>query len=118
MAKILLKNGKIFDGARFLSGSVLTEDEKIIAIGDFDAEIDAQTTVIDAKGCIVCPGLVDIHVHVDELSGDPFGFPALLGTVPFGVTAAVDASANLPAEKSADLPIKTAALVSLCVKAD
>ena len=118
MAKILLKNGKIFDGGRFFFGSVLTEDEKIIAIGDFNAEIDAQTTVIDLGGCIVCPGLVDIHVHTDELSGDPYGFPALLETVPFGVTAAVDASANLPPENSAALPIRTAALVSLRVRED
>ena len=116
MAKILLKNGKIFDGVRFLSGSVMTEDEKIIAIGDFDTEIDAQTVVIDLGGRLVCPGLVDIHAHLLEMSGLPFGFPALLETVPFGVTAAVEACAVLPPEKSADLPIKTAALVPLAMR--
>lgn len=116
MAKILLKNGKIFDGERFFFGSVLAEDEKIAAIGAFDAEIDAQTVVIDAEGCIVCPGLVDIHVHTDELSGDPYGFPALLETVPFGVTAAVEACATKEASLSADLPIRTAALVPLVLQ--
>ena len=118
MAKILLKNGKIFDGERFLSGSVLTEDEKIAVIGDVNEEAAEGAIVIDAEGCIVCPGLVDIHVHTDELSGDPYGFPALLETVPFGVTAAVDASADLPPENSAALPIHTAALISLRLKAD
>lgn len=114
MAKILLKNGKIFDGERFLFGSVLTEDERIVAIGEFGAEIDAQAIVIDAEGCIVCPGLVDIHVHTDELSGDPYGFPALLETVPFGVTAAVDAAARPPREEVLSLlPIRLAALASL-----
>lgn len=114
MAKILLKNGKIFDGERFLSGSVLAEDEKILAIGEFDAETDAQTLVIDAKDCIVCPGLVDVHTHLSELSGEPFGFPGALATIPFGVTAAVDASASPKnAARIEELPCKAAALLSL-----
>jgi predicted amidohydrolase len=114
MAKILLKNGKIFDGKRFLSGSVLTEDEKIAVIGDVNEEAAEGAIVIDAEGCIVCPGLVDIHVHTDELSGDPYGFPALLETVPFGVTAAVDAAAGEPREEILSLlPIRLAALASL-----
>ena len=114
MAKILLKNGKIFDGERFLSGSVLAEDEKILAIGEFDPEMDAQTLVIDAKDCIVCPGLVDIHTHLTELSGAPFGFPGALATIPFGVTAAVDASASPKnAARIGELPCKAAALLSL-----
>ena len=116
MARILLKNGKIFDGNEFLSGDVLIEEGKIAAIGQTHPEIDAQTVVIDAEGCAVCPALVDIHVHYNEISGDPFGFPALLASVPFGVTAAVDACASLPAEKSAALPIETAALVPICMK--
>lgn len=116
MAKILLRNGKIFDGERFFFGSVLVENETVAALGRFEAEIDAQTIVMDAEGCIICPGLVDIHVHTDEISGDPYGFPALLETVPFGVTAAVDACANLPAEVSADLPIETAALIPLILR--
>ena len=88
MRKILLKNGKIFDGEQFLYGSVLTEGEKITAIGEVEAPADAL--VIHASGCIVCPGLVDIHTHLSEMSGEPFGFPAALATIPFGVTAAVD----------------------------
>lgn len=114
MAKILLKNGKIFDGERFFFGSVLAEDEKILAIGEV-AEAEGALE-IDVKGGIIAPGLVDVHTHLSEMSGAPFGFPALLATVPFGVTAAVDASANLPPEASASLPIETAALVSLHMK--
>ena len=117
MAKILLKNGKIFDGERFLSGSVLTEDEKIVAIGEVSEAAAEGAIVIDAKDCIVCPGLVDIHVHTDELSGDPYGFPALLETVPFGVTAAVDAAAKAQSEEVLSLlPIRLAALASLPIR--
>lgn len=114
MRRILLKNGKIFDGERFFCGSVLTEGEKIAAIGEVEAPADAL--VIHASGCIVCPGLVDIHTHLSEMSGEPFGFPAALATIPFGVTAAVEACAVLSAEKSADLPLKTGALVPLSLK--
>ena len=108
MAKIRLKNGRIFDGQSFLSGDVLIEEGRIGALGAVCCE---DALVIDVGGCTVCPGLVDIHTHLSEMSGAPFGFPALLATVPFGVTAAVDASAALPACASASLPIDTAALV-------
>ena len=113
MAKIRLKNGRIFDGRRYLSGDVLIEEGRIGAIGAVCCE---DALVIDVGGCTVCPGLVDIHAHLSEMSGAPFGFPALLATVPFGVTAAVDASANLPASASAALPIDTAALVPLSLR--
>ena len=116
MEKILLKNGKIFDGCRFLSGDILIEDGKIAAIGEIDPEIDRQTVVIDVRGYTVCPGLVDIHVHYNEISGDPYGFPGARASIPFGVTAAVDASANLAPEHAASLPIDTAALISLILK--
>ena len=62
MARILLKNGKIFDGERFSYGSVLIEDGKIAAIGQIDPEIDDKCVVIDAADCTVCPGLVDVHM--------------------------------------------------------
>ncbi len=117
MAKILLKNGKIFDGARFLAGDLLIENEKIAAIGADAAEGAEDALVIDCAGGTVCPGLVDIHTHLLELSGLPYGFPAALATVPFGVTAAVDASATAGNAKNADaLPIDTAALLSLPLK--
>ena len=112
MARILLKNGKIFDGERFFFGSVLTEDERIAAIGE-NIEAEGALTV-NCEGCTVCPGLVDIHTHLLELSGLPYGFPAALATVPFGVTAAVDAGASAKnAENAESLPIDTAALISL-----
>ncbi len=114
MARILLKNGKIFDGERFFYGSVLIEEGKIAEMGQIDPVTDEKSVVIDAEGCTVCPGLVDIHTHLLEISGLPFGFPAALATVPFGVTAAVDASAATCNSQNADaLPIETAALLSL-----
>lgn len=46
---------------RVIRGDVLIEDDKIAAIGDFRSKADE---VIDAKGDIVMPGLINTHTHV------------------------------------------------------
>jgi len=39
-------------------------DDRISAVGDAKAlDVDQATTVVDAKGAWVCPGLIDSHVH-------------------------------------------------------
>lgn len=47
----------------------------ILPAGEIDAnEIVAGRTQIDAEGCIVTPGFVDIHTHLDaQLAWDPAG---------------------------------------------
>ena len=57
-------NGHVIDPASGLSAprDILVEGETIARIGT-SLKGDA---VIDASGCIVCPGLVDIHVHFRE----------------------------------------------------
>jgi dihydroorotase len=60
---ILIKNGRVIDPSQNLDAvqDVLIEDGKVAAIGGRQSADGAQ--VIDATGCIVCPGLIDIHVH-------------------------------------------------------
>ena len=61
--KKLIKNGMIATDSDVFEGDILIEDEKIAAVGkDLDAG-DAE--VIDAKGCYVLPGAVDVHTHMD-----------------------------------------------------
>ncbi len=63
---ILVRGGRILDPARGvdLVGDVLVESGRIAAV---DARIEAQgARVIDAKGLVVCPGLVDIHCHLRD----------------------------------------------------
>ena len=65
--KTLLKGGRVIDPARSLDGSfdVLIEDGVIATLGRNLPADDA--TVIDVPaGCIVCPGFVDMHVHLRE----------------------------------------------------
>jgi len=58
-------NGTVLDGtgrAAFTADVSLTGD-RISAIGDL-LRADADN-IIDADGCIVCPGFIDVHTHSD-----------------------------------------------------
>lgn len=60
---MLIKNGTILSpgsGEQF-QGDLRTDGEFITEIGTLTARDGEQ--VIDANGCIVAPGLVDVHVH-------------------------------------------------------
>ena len=85
MSKILIKNGKVWDGERFYFADVLTENEKISKIAD---KIDeAADFVYDASGKIVSAGLVDLHVHMKGIASEKFGIEPHMSSFPFGVTA-------------------------------
>ena len=58
---ILIKNGHVV-GAAGGPADVLIEGDRVVAICENLPSADG-TTVIDAAGCIVAPGLVDMHVH-------------------------------------------------------
>lgn len=89
MGKILVKNGRIWDGERFFYGDVLTDGGVIAKIGENIHEKAAYT--YDASGKIVSAGLVDCHVHMKHISSHAYGIRAEMCCLPFGVTAANDA---------------------------
>lgn len=61
---LLIKNGLVIDPERQFckKADVLVKDGKIEAISD-NTMTDMKCEVINADGCIVAPGLVDVHVH-------------------------------------------------------
>src|SRR5437867_4264247 len=64
----LLKGGRIVDPANGRDGvfDVLIEDGLITGIGR-DLPMDPKTPVVDVpRDCIVCPGFIDMHVHLRE----------------------------------------------------
>lgn len=66
MSKILIKNGRVIDPVnnRDEIADVLIENDKI---SNIDSDIsDADAEIIDAKDKVVCPGLIDMHVHLRE----------------------------------------------------
>jgi dihydroorotase len=63
MATLLIKNGTIIDPAckLFAKGDLFVRDGIVSGAGG-----DKPDRVIDAAGCYVVPGLIDIHVHFRE----------------------------------------------------
>jgi N-acyl-D-amino-acid deacylase len=64
MYDILVKNGTIVDGtgAPRFRGNVAISGGKVVEVGDVSG---AAKRTIDADGCVVTPGFVDIHTHYD-----------------------------------------------------
>ena len=65
MASLLIRGGRIIDPAGNIdsTGDVLVVDDRIEAIETGSMSNPGDADVIEAEGCIVCPGLLDIHVH-------------------------------------------------------
>lgn len=63
---ILIKNGLVIDPCSDFEeyADVLIKDDKVLTIGIIkEDELPFDTEIIDAKGMVVAPGLVDIHCH-------------------------------------------------------
>ncbi|HMM20948.1 MAG TPA: dihydroorotase [Selenomonadales bacterium] len=64
--KLLLKGGRIIDPAQNvdLVGDVLVQDGRIAKVGGQIDPGDAE--VLEARGLVVAPGLIDLHTHLRE----------------------------------------------------
>jgi len=68
---IVIKNGRVIDPANGLDEpkDLLIDRGRIKALespGSISFDAGEKLSVIDAKGCVVCPGLIDMHVHFRE----------------------------------------------------
>src|SRR4051812_40438454 len=69
MNAMLLKGGRVIDPASGLDAAadVLIADGKIAAVGpDAGAKASSDAERVDVSGLVVCPGLIDLHVHLRE----------------------------------------------------
>jgi dihydroorotase len=68
---LLLKGGRVIDPTQKLDAAtnVLVVDGVVAEIGQ-NARGPEHTHVLDATGMIVCPGLIDVHVHLREPGGE------------------------------------------------
>ena len=69
MNSLLISGGRVIDPANHLDqiSDILIIDGKIAAVGkDAAKKAPAGIEKIDATGLIVCPGLIDLHVHLRE----------------------------------------------------
>ncbi len=59
---LVIKGGRVLDASGERRADVVVSEGRIAAVGD---DLDAPT-VLDASGCLVTPGLVDLHTHLRE----------------------------------------------------
>ncbi len=110
-------------GARIISmkgdevieeGTILLENNKIIALGKVDdVAIPATAKIIDVNGKTIMPGIVDVHAH---LRTSPDGISpqqdwSYLANLAFGVTTSHDPSSNTEMVFSQSEMLKTGRLI-------
>ena len=90
--KILIKNGRVIDPASNLDEicDVVLAAGRIVAIKNIAKDFTPNKT-IDASGCIVAPGLVDLSVHLREPGHEHEGMleSEMAAAVAGGVTSVV-----------------------------
>ncbi len=67
-ADTVLKGGKVVNvfTAEIMTADVAIRSGRIVLVGQADHTIGSKTTVIDASGYYLVPGLVDGHIHVES----------------------------------------------------
>src|SRR5688572_12871836 len=63
LPELLLRGGRVVDATGSRDADVLVRDGVIVAVGP---GIDSTAPTLDASGCVVAPGLVDLHTHLRE----------------------------------------------------
>jgi len=90
--KLLIRNGRVVDpqGGSPKLADVAIENERIAGIGQVPADFQPEQT-LDASGCIVAPGLVDLQARVREPGYEHEGMlnSELAAAVAGGVTSLV-----------------------------
>ena len=115
MAKILIKNGRVWDGEAFKFADVLTDGNTVAKIEPHIS--DDADFVYDATGKTVSPGLVDLHVHLKGIASDEFGVQAEMSSFPFGVTAVNDAGSVFGDRRLLDtFAVKNTVFVGMDIK--
>jgi dihydroorotase len=66
MQTYLIKNAQIVNEGKILKGDVLIQNDRIEEVSASISVKSANTTVIDADGCYLVPGMIDDQVHFRE----------------------------------------------------
>lgn len=65
MNRLLIKGGRVLDPASGVDAvlDILVEGDRVAAVGQ---ELTADARIVDAKGKLVMPGFIDMHVHLRD----------------------------------------------------
>ena len=65
MTTVAVRGGEVVDATGRRRADVVVEDGRVVAVAD-DGSAGSADVVLDAGGCIVGPGLVDVHSHLRQ----------------------------------------------------
>ncbi|HXQ43650.1 MAG TPA: dihydroorotase [Acidimicrobiales bacterium] len=68
-ASVMIRGGTVVDETGERRADVLITDGTVTAVGT-ELDVPAHATVLDAAGCHVAPGLVDLHTHLRQPGGE------------------------------------------------
>lgn len=107
---ILIKNATIVNEGKIFEGSVVIEGEKIASITPVEegfAFNEADYQVVDAKGLLLLPGVIDTHVHFRDSGAEPLAHADFASescaAVAGGVTSVVDMPNTTPQTTTLEL---------------
>ncbi|MGI8755258.1 MAG: dihydroorotase [Acidimicrobiales bacterium] len=105
---LVLKGGTVLDQTGTRTADVVVADGCVVAVGN---DLSADRT-LDASGCVVAPGLVDLHAHLREPGQEEAETieTGARGAALGGFTAVVAMPNTLPAIDSAAVVRQVAAL--------
>jgi dihydroorotase len=63
---VVISGGTVIDATGSRLADILIQDGAIATVGSKVSSVPAGTVVLEAGGCIVAPGLVDLHTHLRE----------------------------------------------------
>ena len=61
--KTIITNGTIITGGETFAGNVVLDGGLVEYVGSEMPQVTEDAKVIDAKGCYVAPGFIDMHTH-------------------------------------------------------
>ncbi len=64
--RILILGGEVLDQTGRRHADVAIEGGTVVEVGHVAHSADHRDTILDAAGCLVTPGFVDLHVHLRE----------------------------------------------------
>lgn len=93
---LLIKNGKVYKNGSLIQKNIFINDGKIAKI---TSQIVQADEIIDAKGKIIIPGLIDAHVHFREpgLTHKEDFLTGSMAAAAGGITTVLDMPNTIPA---------------------
>ena len=101
-------NGQVFTGSGFEKADVFINQGRFVSVDDYVPNVNSENEIIDAAGCVVSPGFIDLHFHAcvgnDACDGTTEAFHVMAAyEAAQGVTAMCPATMTFPEEKLTEI---------------